>query len=377
MKTLFCANIYETGIVGPARFAEMLLRINDLYKGQHEVRILTADVSEEQFPVYKMNLRYPKPLRFLDMFFRGWAFYRGIRRIQKEYDYDVLFFGHAIAGIVPKFLLRNIRVGGMITDYMTARVTWRNFLKVHGGKGLLLQKQFEKFSTHYLDYIIVCSGYLKQYISKTYHCPEGRIFRLYQGVDVANIPFYPRRIESGRAVRILFVKWRYLVGGLPELASALYKLNSCRFQLSVVGPHLLEKENILQMFEGINHVELEFFGPCAQDAVHRQMAEHHILCIPSRLEAQGLSNIEGLAHGISVVSSGEGGIPEVMDNGKNGWLCELENPESLAQALRECIEATPKERLVKQTNGRKFVEECFDFPGVINHLLIILENPRT
>ena len=352
----------------------MLLRINEIYKGIHEVRILTADVAEERMPVYKMSLRYPKFLRFLDPLFRGWKFYQGIRRIEKEYEFDVVLFGDAVGGILPKLFLVKSNIIGMINDDHVVTLTIANFLTRVGGKGLLLEKQFEKFSTHCLDSIIVCSKYLKQCICETYNCSEKKVFRLYQGVAVNKIAFHPKTIEREKVLKILFVKHLYYYGGLAQLSKALKILTYYHFQLSILGPHLSQKEAIMKMFEGLNHVQVKFYGPIVQKDVYHNMSTHHILCIPSVLEALGLANVEGIAHGISVVSTREGGIPEVLDNGENGWLCESGSPESLANAIRDCIEASPEERLKKQIHGRRFVEKNFDNTVSIKKLLTILES---
>lgn len=353
----------------------MLLRINKDYKGIHEVRILTSDVGLEQFPIYKMNLNYPKPLRFLDIFFRGLAFYRGIRRIMKEYEFDVLLFGDAMAGIIPKFLLgKKVIVWGMINDYITASVTWNNFFKIYGGKGLLLQKQFEKFSTHFLDRIIVCSNFLKQYLCTTYHCSDDKVFRLYQGIDVESINFEPKRKCKNGTVNILFVKYLFYYGGLHFLLRALKLIDSYNFQVTIYGPNKKYKDRILEMFSGLSHVKVDFYGFGAQEVIYKKMRSNHILCVPSTLESFGLTNVEGLAHGINVVTTLEGGIPEVLNDGNNGWLCEAGNPKALAYAIRKCIEATPEERIDKQINGRKFVEKHFDIKVSTEKLLAILES---
>ncbi|MFN3381658.1 MAG: glycosyltransferase, partial [Runella zeae] len=69
-----------------------------------------------------------------------------------------------------------------------------------------------------------------------------------------------------------------------------------------------------------------------------------------------VANIEALAHGISVISTWVGGIPEVIDNGKNGWLIEPSNAQDLANAIEECIQ-NPTLRLEKAQNGRNFIRK--------------------
>jgi colanic acid/amylovoran biosynthesis glycosyltransferase len=50
-----------------------------------------------------------------------------------------------------------------------------------------------------------------------------------------------------------------------------------------------------------------------------------------------MTNIEGLASGISVVTSSAGGIPEVLDDGRNGWMAVPGDARDLAEKLKECI----------------------------------------
>jgi glycosyltransferase involved in cell wall biosynthesis len=118
-------------------------------------------------------------------------------------------------------------------------------------------------------------------------------------------------------------------------------------------------------------VKFAHLGLLKQDAVFAALNAHDILCIPSRQEGLGIANIEGLAAGIAVVSVKEGGIPEVLDYGNNGWLAEANDPISLAETLKECIEATPSVFLQKKRNGRAFVEKHFDTQVLITQFLYI------
>ena len=54
--------------------------------------------------------------------------------------------------------------------------------------------------------------------------------------------------------------------------------------------------------------------------------------------------MEALALGRPVVSSYVAGIPELVENGVNGWLVPAGSVEALTEALREVL-ATPVERL--------------------------------
>jgi glycosyltransferase involved in cell wall biosynthesis len=229
------------------------------------------------------------------------------------------------------------------------------------------------FAALELDFVLVCSKYLRRFLSDNYGIPEEKLFVLYQGIQLENIPFRIRSIDPSRRIKILFVKHRHRKGGLAILAKALGRLNMFAFDLTVLGPPIESEKEIKAWFNKTPHVKLNLRGPVTQETVHQELAFHDILCIPSIFEAQGLANVEGLAHGISVVSTTSGGIPEVLDFGNAGWLCEPENSESLAQGLKQCILANLEQRRLKSQYGRTIVETQFNYRVMLSSLIDIVE----
>lgn len=55
--------------------------------------------------------------------------------------------------------------------------------------------------------------------------------------------------------------------------------------------------------------------------------------MPSRSEGLGSSALLAMAHGVPVVASRVGGLPEIVEDGVNGWLVDAESPAALAEAL--------------------------------------------
>lgn len=86
-------------------------------------------------------------------------------------------------------------------------------------------------------------------------------------------------------------------------------------------------------------------------------------CIASILpsvgyETFGLSAIESLACGKPVIGSNMGGIPEVIDNNKNGIIVEPGNINMLANAIK-FFNDNPEIATEMGKNGRKRVEELY------------------
>lgn len=63
-----------------------------------------------------------------------------------------------------------------------------------------------------------------------------------------------------------------------------------------------------------------------------------IFLLPSLWENCPYSCLEAMAAGRAIVASGQGGVPELIEHGKNGLLAKPEDPESFVQQLRLLIE---------------------------------------
>ena len=58
-----------------------------------------------------------------------------------------------------------------------------------------------------------------------------------------------------------------------------------------------------------------------------------LFLMPSRAEGLGSSALRAMAHGRAVVASCVGGLPEIVEEGKTGWLVPAESPRDLADAI--------------------------------------------
>jgi glycosyltransferase involved in cell wall biosynthesis len=68
------------------------------------------------------------------------------------------------------------------------------------------------------------------------------------------------------------------------------------------------------------------------------MAETDIFLLSSVLEGQPVVLMEAMAYGLPIVATAVGGIPELIQNGVNGLLCNPADSEDLARKLMMLIE---------------------------------------
>jgi glycosyltransferase involved in cell wall biosynthesis len=94
--------------------------------------------------------------------------------------------------------------------------------------------------------------------------------------------------------------------------------------------------------------------------------------IPFRPWMDGIPNVllEAMAMEIPVVSTHVGGIPELIESGRNGVLVPEKDPEALAAAIDELIR-DPDRRRALAVGGRAAVVERFDRSRNIHQLVDI------
>jgi len=129
---------------------------------------------------------------------------------------------------------------------------------------------------------------------------------------------------------------------------------SCHFLLLGDGP----QRQALQEYAA-NLPNIEFLG--YRDDVGTWLAALDIFVFPSLSEGLGSSILEAMHHGVPVVGSAIGGIPDLVEDGVTGLLVPPASTQSLARtlttlltlpALREELARRAKARLARFAPGR-------------------------
>jgi len=83
------------------------------------------------------------------------------------------------------------------------------------------------------------------------------------------------------------------------------------------------------------HNKVEFLGK--QDQIHEKLGVADVMLLPSQLESFGLAALEAMACEVVPIATNEGGVPEVIDHGKTGFLAAVGDVETMANYAIEVL----------------------------------------
>jgi len=81
-----------------------------------------------------------------------------------------------------------------------------------------------------------------------------------------------------------------------------------------------------------------------------------LFIMPSRSEGWGLTALRAMANGLAVIATNVGGLPELVEDGKTGWLIPPDSPQALADAI-EAATSDPAHLAAQARNARERAAE--------------------
>lgn len=141
--------------------------------------------------------------------------------------------------------------------------------------------------------------------------------------------------KDGSAKTIIFVGGLHPVKGVQYLieAMAIVHLEMPDVKLVIVGDGV-ERARLEELAERLNlNGCIQFAGQVPQESIPRLMHQADVFVLSSLSEGLPVVLLEAMAAGLSIVATNVGGIPDIVEEGVNGYLVNAKNPDELADRL--------------------------------------------
>jgi glycosyltransferase involved in cell wall biosynthesis len=192
------------------------------------------------------------------------------------------------------------------------------------------------------------------------------------GIDTAAFSPEPWPNRPDGRVRFLLVArmlWDKGVGEYVE-AARLLKATHPHTEFDLLGFVDVENPAAIsrkQMEQWVAEGHVRYLG--VTEDVRPYIVDADCVVLPSYREGTPRTLLEAAAMARPLVATDAVGCREVVDDGVNGFLCEVRSAESLATAMRKMAELTPSERQAMGRNGRDKMLREFDERLVVSAYL--------
>ncbi len=138
-------------------------------------------------------------------------------------------------------------------------------------------------------------------------------------------------------VGVLFIGNVLRHKGLHRVIGALETIDSDRWRLLVVGKGPDEERCRARLVKAGLLDRATFLGAMSPRNVEGVLSAVDVLTLPSTIEGMPYVILEAMASGVPVVAGGVFGIPEMIEDGRHGFLVEPTDGAALASALGRLI----------------------------------------
>lgn len=224
-----------------------------------------------------------------------------------------------------------------------------------------------KFGSLLSTKIIAISNVVKYRNCDIYNINKSKVVTIYNAVDVISFSIdkenYNSKVILGTVGKLTEQKgYDILLKAYKEVADHFSDL-----KLEIIGTGYLESDlkNLSKKLGITNSVR--FLGSMPNESVVERMNNWSVFILTSRWEGFGIVLIEAMALEKPVVATKVDAIPEVVEDGVTGYLCESENHHEIAQAIITLLKDKEKAREMGKL-GRKRVERYFTIEKMVNDL---------
>lgn len=299
--------------------------------------------------------------------------------ILRKHHIPVIFTIHEYRIVCPAYTFRNGK--GEVCEkcqgkYFYKCITNKCCKGSYGLSAMMTAEQYfrNKFTNpaKYIDGLIYVSQFakskLEQYMPALKDKPNMVLYNLTDQI-------MPRitREEKKEKYYLFFGRLSY-EKGIKTLISAFKETPQCKLKIAGTGP----LENELKAFVLQNKmINVEFLGYQTGKPLRDLVANAYFIMVPSEwYENNPMTIIEGYAVGVPVIGARIGGIPEIIVDGKTGYLFDSGSKDMLARIIRDSDNLEQNEYWDMCDNALNFAKEHFNRDGYYPKLMGFFEKVK-
>ncbi len=357
----------------------------------HRVKTLAMDFGEKNSP--QIDFTIPKNEFFFNRFY---SFQSGklIREILKQEKPDVVHIHNLVGGIsfsiLPEIKDFNIPIVASIHDF---RLLCPVGIMVNG-KGEVCEKC--KTRKYFQGIINSChpAGMIKSSVVvfesylRDFFLPHQKFFDAYLFVSNFTkqkfLEFYPELNDKSYVLYNFNLSFDdkvirgdyFLYFGRYDREKGLLTLLKAFQQLPEMKLILLGRGEFSDSINNFNQNKNIFdLGFRSGDELKNIIKNSEYVIIPSECyETLSMSAVEALSLSKPIITTGLGGLNELLDNEKNGFKFELKNVNSLIKTLRKAKQMSNDDYTVLANNSYVFAKRNFDSENYYQKILKIYED---
>jgi glycosyltransferase involved in cell wall biosynthesis len=233
----------------------------------------------------------------------------------------------------------------------------------------LAESRYDGLSVAYADAVVCVSRFTQRQVEQTYGRADTVL--IFDGIDTAVFTPAPglARTDDGlppsdARVRLLFVGNRTRRKGF-DLLPRIMELLPADYTLFYTGGFQGKEQ-------GPPHPRMVPIGSPDRAGLVAAYRSCDILLFPSRLEGFGIAPAESLACGRPVVTTDASALPEVVDDGLNGFLVPRDDVAGYAEGVRALGEDAALRRRFGE-HGREKVARSFGYDQLGNGFKALYE----
>jgi len=319
----------------------------DLAKRGHEIHVFTPlddglrkEAVEQGFNVHRVTVAKPRLARSL-------SFWVGTTRRLRKTSPDVVLAQGTDVGVCA--LLAKVFTG-------QPYVVWARGSDVYGNR--LLSRSLTRLVLRKANAAIALTEDMKRQMQKL--CMRD-VFVIPNALDVKTFGDSARaKLDLAMPERqdckvIIFVGTLRKVKGVEYLIRAMriVALRRTGVRLVLVGdgeerPFLEDLTARLSLSDIVT-----FVGRIPNERVPDYLTAAHVFVLPSLSEGFPGVILEAMACGLPIVSTRVGGLPEIVEDGKNGFLVESRSPDEIAEKVILLLEDDSLRTEIADANRKK------------------------